>query len=311
MLEDEQVTTENIETSLTNELDSVEQAEVVKTEEKPVKVKLSKEEREAIKAQKLKAKAEADFKKRLNFYKKQNVSPLSWKLYPIMGFAEDEVIYGFFTRLFINSPELGTLSLEVYDVCTNTVTTGSDLSLWQLKKAVKLIKEFKEQGKTVVPITVYVPVKMVLGETIKKPFAKFIEKLDYETAKYLCFAFSSELLFANPEDVQREIRPLKEKGVTFALLSFGEEYYAPLRMKSLNIDYVYYAPDFSSRLLNGEQEAILMVKMAEQLGYKCVAQFWNGEEYEVPFGTGVGNYPADFKLVGKGYDLEDLLKSNG
>lgn len=256
------------------------------------------------------AKKQAEEDKRIDYYNKQGVNPFTWKLYPMTLMHDDEVIYGFFTRLFVNSSELGAISLEVYDVCTNTVTIGAQMSLWQLKKAVMLLRDMKKHNKPLPLITVYVPIKMFMGETLKTAYSKFIEDLDPDLGRYLCFAFTTEIAFADPEDVKKAMSRVEEKGIRYALLSFGEEYYAPLRMTTLNLDFVYYAPEFASMLLRGEREANLMVKMARELGYKCVAQFWNGNEYETPEGFGAETYPADYKLMGAGYDLDDLLKAN-
>ncbi len=238
---------------------------------------------------------------------KAGVKPLVWKLYPVIrtddkGAGEPE---GFYAKLFINSPEDGTIDPDLYDPILSSGTRGAKLALWQFERIEELFEQCAANARELPTVFVKLPWKAFSAAAARKSYNEFIRSLDEEKASKICFLLSPDLLFLKRDAADRLLKQAKAKGVRTAVTGYGEEYFPFLRIKELETDYIFFDPRFSEAVSRKQTAETSLAGMAADMGFKTVALLWNGERFaEV---TEISDdYPSAFYVRGAGFDLKSV-----
>ncbi len=253
-------------------------------------------------------KNETAMKTRMNEYLAAGVKPLEWRLYPVSRIPDGGSL-GYYSKLFVNSLKIGSISPDTYEPCTAATLRGAKLAMWQLEKAVELFDRLDARGKALPMVTISMPLKMFLGKTAKRAFTDFLRELSADRASKICFAFTPEVLFMEPKDINPKLEEMNEKGLKTALVGYGEEYCPPLRLKRLKFDYIYFAPEFSLALEREEPDALALARLARSLGFICVSVPFKNEKRVLPPipEERIEDYPADYITSSEGVLAEELF----
>lgn len=235
------------------------------------------------------------------------VKPLVWNLYPVIGVSDhgSEEPEGFYSKLFINSPEDGTIDPDVYDPIVSAGSRGTKLTMWQFERVKELFEMCRANARELPLVFVKVPWKAFTSSAAKKEYSDFVKSLDIESASKICFLLTPDLLFLKRETAEKFLRSAKQKGVKTAVTGYGEEYFPFLRIKELDVDYIFFDPRFSEAVSRRQVAETSLAKMALDLKFKTVALLWNGERFaEV---TEIeDNYPSALYVRGAGMDMKSV-----
>lgn len=252
-------------------------------------------------------KARTSKKETISDYLIAGVKPLVWKLYPVLRIEDtgSEEPEGFYAKLFINSPDEGTLDPDVIAPVISGGARGAKLTLWQFDRIKELFELCKVNARELPAVLLKLPWKAFEASAAKKEYEKFILSLDEESASKICFLLPPDLLFLEKEKADKLLKSARQKGIKIGITGYGEEYFPFLRITEINVDYVFFDPRFSEAVSRKMTAETSLAKMATDLGLKTVAMLWNGERFaEV---TEISDdYPSVFYVRGAGFDLKQV-----
>ncbi len=171
-------------------------------------------------------------------------------------------------------PEWGKVSpLEFIPLAEET---GLILKIdeWVFKNACEQLKQWKEEGIPVVPISINISPKMF----IKTDVAENIKSILAETGikpSLIEFEITERTLIEHAEKVQSVIGDLKKIGIKFSLDDFGTGYSSLSYLKNLSVDQLKIDKSFIDEISNDKNsEAIIksIIYMARELEMKVVAE---------------------------------------
>lgn len=151
----------------------------------------------------------------------------------------------------------------------------NDITDWEIKEVVALIKSWKDKGYTMRPISINISPIRLMKNGLAQLVKSLLEKYEV-AAKYLMFEITEGSLLYNDSNIISTINELKEIGIKIAIDDFGTGYSSLGYIRQFEVDAIKIDKIFVQNINqdNNRDAAIIssVLTLANELGISVVAE---------------------------------------
>jgi diguanylate cyclase (GGDEF)-like protein/PAS domain S-box-containing protein len=188
--------------------------------------------------------------------------------------TKTKVIVGAEALIRWNHPVFGVLPPNEFIPLAEETNLILDLGDWVIEAVCKQIKQWKEGGKKIVPVSVNISAKRFLKDNLVAIMGTIMEETGVEP-KWLEIEITETSLLHNEERVLADINSLKAMGITISLDDFGTGYSSISYLKKYKVDYIKIDQSYINGIhTHPDDEAIIksILFLARELNMKVVAE---------------------------------------
>ena len=189
-------------------------------------------------------------------------------------------------------PELGILPPNEFIPLAEESNLIFDLGDWVIEAVCKQIKQWKVDGKKIVPVSVNISAKRFLKNNLVAIMGTIMKETGVEP-EWLEIEITETSLLLNEERVLADINSLKAMGITISLDDFGTGYSSISYLKKYKVDFIKIDRSYINGIhTHPDDEAIIksILYLARELNMKVVAEGVETEQ-QLEF---LKNYQCDF-----------------
>lgn len=218
------------------------------------------------------------------------------------------------TTLF--STVCGELSQKDYAAEIEGTTIGTNLTLKNIKKAIKCIKKFKENDRKVLWISVKSTASFLTDNDVHATLTKVFAEMKFDEADKLCLEFDRAICFADREKVQKGIADLKVLGVRSMIGDFDQNNFPMTALTTLPVDIVVLSPEITAIGQDRNKVGVLpaLIRFVRSMNISVVAAGIETDDQirEMNKAECIGfiadeNYRGKFELVKEKNDFLSVL----
>jgi EAL domain-containing protein (putative c-di-GMP-specific phosphodiesterase class I) len=180
------------------------------------------------------------------------IKPLEMRFCPIIDRATLEPA-GFRTFTYMNSITKGIIPPEIYSYAANTTDVGIRLSEWNVKNAIRAIKQFEKNKKRVKLITARCSTKVLEDVDPYSWLKEIIKKEGFTSTDKLCLEFPETLLFGDREKYKKALLDIGLLGVKTSVSGVGADNCPVTNLIDLPVTFAILDPSMT-RLLNSRSK---------------------------------------------------------
>jgi EAL domain-containing protein (putative c-di-GMP-specific phosphodiesterase class I) len=180
------------------------------------------------------------------------IKPLEMRFCPIIDLASLEPT-GFRTFTYMNSITKGVIPPEIYRYAANTTEVGVRLSEWNVKSAIRALKQFETDQKRVRLVTASCSTKILEDVDPYDWLKEIISKEGFASTEKLCLEFPETLLFGDLERYKKALLDIGLLGVKTCVLGVGAGNCPVTNLIDLPVTYALLDPSIT-RLLNSRSK---------------------------------------------------------
>ncbi|WP_423799963.1 sensor domain-containing protein [Neobacillus sp. SAB-20_R2A] len=179
-----------------------------------------------------------------------------------------------------NHPERGILPPDHFIPLAEETNLIIGLGDWVMLEVCKQIKQWLEDGKDIVPISINISAKRFLKDDLVSKLQMILAETNVDP-KWLEFEITETSLIQNEIKVLATINALKESGIAISLDDFGTGYSSINYLKKFKVDFLKIDRSFINSIHSSfDDEAIIksILYLAQELKIKVVAEGVETEE---------------------------------
>lgn len=194
------------------------------------------------------------------------VSPLELVRYSVLSYA-DGTEQGFYTELYVNNPEMGTLTPSQYRAVADKSNQGMRLSAYALRHVADFLSKNRGSRGWV---SFYMPARAIVYSHLRKILESERNTENYDLSR-LVVEIPYEILYEDPKQISDTMTKLKEEfGVRFLMSGYCDEYCPVLRLPHYPVDFVLL--DSTVDTPNSFKTMLGAINIAKQNGKIVIAR---------------------------------------
>jgi EAL domain-containing protein (putative c-di-GMP-specific phosphodiesterase class I) len=173
-----------------------------------------------------------------------------------------------------NHPDWGVLPPSEFIPLAEKSGLIIELGEWMLSAVCKLMKQWKDSGIEIVPISINISAKHFLKEDLVTSLVKILKETNIES-KWIELEITETSLLEQEERVATAIKLLTQLGVAISLDDFGTGYSSITYLKKYKVDFLKIDRSFINGIgIIRDDEAIIksILYLARELKMKVVAE---------------------------------------
>ena len=181
---------------------------------------------------------------------------------------------GFEALLRWQHPELGLISPERFIPLAEESNLIIDVGNWVAARTCELIAQWRDEGKTLYPISVNVSARKLKTPEFRASLNAKMRELGILSSQ-IAIELTESTMVGEDKQVQQELRMLESMGLKLMIDDFGTGYSSLAQLQRMRVDVLKIDQGFVQNLSSGSQGRVLceaMVQIGRTLGISVVAE---------------------------------------